>query len=120
MTASSQATSTGSNRLALISFIAGLASPVAVVLSWLITYSPLTIQSSPSLQTILDLTLGTLSVIAAVSALVVGIVALVRGRHYPSGKAHTGFAIVGVMLGGLEVLIVILVAAVLAVVAMHP
>jgi hypothetical protein len=97
-----------------------LASPVAVALSWLITYSALTIQVSPSLQTILDLTLGAISVIAAMSALVVGISALVRGRHYPSEKAHTGFAIVGVMLGGLEVLIVVLVAAVLVMVAMYP
>ena len=56
MSTSSHATSPGSNGLAVISFAAGLAVPVAIVLSWLITDSPLTLQASPSLQTILDIT----------------------------------------------------------------
>ena len=73
---------------------------VAVGLSWLITYSPLTLEAEPSLQTILDVALDAISVIAGVSALVVGIIALVRASHYPRGKAHRGFAIGGVILGG--------------------
>ncbi len=120
MSSSSQATSPGSNGLALISFTAGVASPVAVALSWLITYSPLALQASPSLQTILDSTLVAISVIAAVSAIVGGTIALVRVRHYPRGKARIGFAIAGVVLGALEVIIFSLIALVLIIVATHP
>jgi hypothetical protein len=120
MSSSSKSTSPGGNGLALISFTAGLVPPIAVGLSWLITYSPLTLQAYTTLQTILDGTWVIISVIAAISALVVGIIALVRARHYPPGKAHIGFAIVGVMLGGLEVLIFILIALVFVVVATHP
>jgi hypothetical protein len=117
MSSSSQATSPGSNTLAIISFIAGVVSPIAVALSWVITYSPLTLQAYPTVQTILDLTLNTVGFLAAVSALVVGVIALVRARRYPSGKGRTGFAVAGVVLGAIEVIIVILAAVVLALVA---
>lgn len=120
MSSSSHTTSPGSNGLAVVSFVAGLVAPVAIALSWLITYSPLTLQGDPSVQTILDSALVGITVLAAVIALVTGIIALVRIGRYPRGKTRLGFAIVGVILGALETVVFILIAAVFVVVATHP
>ena len=120
MSNSLKVTSSGSNGLSLISFIAGITSPVAIALSWLITYSPLTLEAYTSLQTILDTTLDIIGVIAGLTALFTGIIALVRAGHYPRGKAHLGYAIFGVIVGGLEVVIFLLIAFVLFEVATHP
>ena len=53
-------------------------------------------------------------------ALVTGIIALVRVGRYPRGKTRLGFGIVGVMLGTLDIIVFLLIAAVLVVVATHP
>ena len=60
------------------------------------------------------------SLVAAVVALVTGIIALVRVGRYPRGKTRLGFGIVGVILGALEIIVFLLIAAVLVVVATHP
>ena len=59
-------------------------------------------------------------VVAGCCALIIGIIALVRSRQYLAGKGRLGLAIVGVLLGGLEVAIFALTAAVLVVVALNP
>jgi transposase len=116
MTPPSQPTAPGSNWLALVSLIAGLVFPLAMAQGWLITYSPLTLEAYPGLLAILDGTLVAVGVIAALSAVVVGIIALIRAERYPSGKSHTGFAIAGLALGGLEVITILLLAVALVVV----
>ncbi|MGO8948665.1 MAG: hypothetical protein ACLQUY_13600 [Ktedonobacterales bacterium] len=120
MSLSSKATSSGSNGAALTSFRAGIVSPVAIALDWLITYSPLTLEAYPTLQTILVLTLVAISAIAGLTALVTGIIALVRARRYPGGEASIGYAIAGVILGALEVIVYILVAIGLFLLATRP
>lgn len=117
---SSSSLRSGSNRLALFSVAAGVAAPVALALSWLLTYSPLTLQAYPTLQTIVDGVLDLMSFIGALSAVVVGIIALVRSGHYPRGQGHTGLAIAGVVLGAVELIIFLLALAVLVLVATHP
>jgi hypothetical protein len=53
-------------------------------------------------MTIYDGALAAVGVIAALSALVVGIIALIRDGRYRRGKSHIGFAIAGVVLGALD------------------
>jgi hypothetical protein len=102
MSSPAQAASPGSNGLALVSFTAGLVPPLAFALGWLITYSPLTLQADPGLLGILEIALVVVGVIAAQSALVVGIIALVMAGRYPRGRSHIGFAIAGVVLAALD------------------
>jgi hypothetical protein len=117
-----QAASPGSNVLALVCFTAGLVSPLAFAIGWLITYSPPALQALQANQAdtgpilILDGVLAVVGVLAALSALVVGIIALVLalvgdGRS-PRGKSHIGFAVAGVVLGALDGVGIILLLAV--------
>jgi|SRR6516225_4865420 hypothetical protein len=102
MAAPSHAASPSSKALALVSFTAGLVSPLVFALSWLITYSPLALQAYPTLTLIVDGYLAIVGVGAALCAVVVGIIALVVNTRSPRGPSYLGFAIAGVVLGALD------------------
>jgi Na+/melibiose symporter-like transporter len=99
----------GRNSLALTSFVLSLAPLAVMVLDAVLTFVILSLPSA------VNTFLSCGGFIASIGAIVTAGLALGRAKWYPPQQAGTGYAIAGLILGILDIVLVIVIFAFLAV-----